>query len=101
MPRNYSILLLVLTIYCGVHGSFADQPSCNDLGFGSFVLCSDCVHLASFVQDQTLTDECNRCCTPDSVEHAQEETFSNAVLETCPLMIRYVDLAGSSFSYRL
>ena len=89
MLQKLIILFLAFAIFSGPRGSSADQPSCSDLGFGSFVLCSDCVHLASFVQDQTLTDECNRCCTPNSAEK-EEETFSDGILETCPLMMRYV-----------
>ena len=78
--------LVVIVLLAAISKSSGKEPDCDELGFSNFVLCSDCTELHSFVRDEALFAECNRCCTPD--DSKEEATFTEATLEFCPLSIR-------------
>lgn len=76
------ITLLSLVLFCWASARSAAAESCEDLGFTSLCLRSDCKQLQSFVTDEELVADCLRCCADDSAK--EEVTYTAATLEVCP-----------------
>jgi len=56
------------------------KPDCEELGFSTLVLCSDCKLLGEYVRDERLVAECLSCCAKES---DADTRYAKAVLEIC------------------
>ncbi|KAJ4748200.1 Selenoprotein family protein [Rhynchospora pubera] len=104
-----SVALRSLLLLCGLALAFSDRFSakqCEDLGFTSLALCSDCNTLAEYVKDEDLVSDCRKCCSEDSDNSLSKVTFSGAILEVCmrklgfyPEIVAFIEEEKDEFSH--
>lgn len=74
MTSATAALFCIAAQLCGA----AESEECRSLGFTGLQLCSDCDTLASYVKDDELAADCQRCCTRGKDTTAQK--YTSAVL---------------------
>lgn len=111
MPRVVAVIVFasISIISLSIAQDTSDNPSCEELGFTSNLLCSNCDLLHSHVGDATLTEECRSCCTKDVKEKALT-IYSKGILEICPRALKlgvipnikdFIENKAESFGNRL
>jgi hypothetical protein len=65
----------------------ASTSECATLGFSDALLCSTCVEMTTFVHDESVTNECFKCCSED--RESDTRTFSSAILVADTTRLQY------------
>lgn len=70
------VTILMMAVGCNA------TEECTSLGFSETLQCNSCELLRAHVQDETLYEECARCCA-DADLSGETMTYGSGVLEVC------------------